>query len=122
MKKSGLRYLAVITLTLLSSLIVYRVETAQPIYNDKFFSFPLTIGDWSGEEVEMGAYVYQGIETPYLFLRNYYSPRYRAPVNLSIVWFDDRNIAFHAPEACLGGFGNQVIEKFQKKSPHNIVS
>jgi EpsI family protein len=32
-------------------------------------------------------------------------------VNLSIVWFDDKNISFHAPEACLGGIGNDVKEK-----------
>jgi EpsI family protein len=115
MKKSHLKYLTVITLTLLCSLIVHRVETAQPIRNDKFFSFPLTIGDWTGKEVAMSEYVYQGIETPYLFLRNYYSPQHHIPVNLSMVWFDDRNIAFHAPEACMGGFGNQVVEKSMKQ-------
>ncbi|MFZ2801891.1 MAG: exosortase C-terminal domain/associated protein EpsI [Syntrophorhabdus sp.] len=115
MKKSHLRYLAVILLTLLCSLVVHRVETAQPIRNDKFFSFPLVIGDWTGKEVAMSEYVYQGIETPYLFLRNYHSPQHRLPVNLSIVWFDDRNIAFHAPEACMGGVGNQVIEKSRKQ-------
>lgn len=115
MKKSHLKYLTVITLTLLCSLIVHRVETAQPIRNDKFFSFPLTIGEWKGKEIAMSEYVYQGIETPYLFLRNYYSPMHNSPVNLSIVWFDDRNIAFHAPEACMGGVGNQVVEKSRKK-------
>jgi len=111
MKKSHLKYLVIIVLTLLCGWTVHRVETAQPIKNDKFFSFPLTIGDWAGKEIAMSEYVYQGIETRYLFLRNYHSPRHNFPVNLSIVWFDDKNIAFHAPEACMGGVGNQVIEK-----------
>lgn len=115
MKKSHLKYLVIIALTLLCGLIVHRVEMAQPIKNDKFFSFPLTIGDWTGKEIAMSEYVYQGIETPYLFLRDYHSPRHSFPVNLSIVWFDDRNIAFHAPESCMGGVGNQVIEKSRQQ-------
>jgi EpsI family protein len=115
MKKSHLKYLVIIALTLLCGWTVHRVETAQPIRNDKFFSFPLAIGDWAGKEIAMSEYVYLGIETPYLFLRNYYSPHHSVPVNLSIVWFDDRNIAFHAPEACMGGVGNQVIEKSRKQ-------
>ncbi len=45
------------------------------------------------------------------FFRNYHSEKYQQPVNLSIVWFDDRNIAFHAPEACLGGVGVNILDK-----------
>jgi EpsI family protein len=71
----------------------------------------MDIKGWKGEEVPMSEYVYQGIETKYLFLRNYRSDKYDEPVNLSIVWFDDRNLAFHAPEACLGGVGITVQEK-----------
>lgn len=111
MKKSNRKYLVVISLTLVCSFIVHRVESAQPIRNEKFFSFPLAIGDWDGIELPMSEYVYQSIGTPYLFLRNYHSPNHRLPVLLSIVWFDDTNIAFHDPEACMGGVGNHVKER-----------
>ena len=49
----------IISLTLLCSLIVHGVETTQPVMNEKFFSFPLAIGDWSGREVTMSEYVYE---------------------------------------------------------------
>jgi EpsI family protein len=69
------------------------------------------IGEWKGEDVPMAGYVSLSLETKYFFLRNYYSEIYPQPVNLSIVWFDDRNIAFHAPEACLGGVGINIVEQ-----------
>lgn len=115
MKKARHRYLLIISLTVLCGLMVHRVETAQPIINGRFFSFPLTIGHWEGVEIAMGEYVYEIISTPYLLLRDYRSPRHRLTVNFSIVWFDDRDIAFHEPEMCLGGVGNQVGEKSSRQ-------
>ncbi len=100
----------IIIITLVAALLVYKANSAEPLTNPRFFDFPLTINDWHGRDIPMGDYVYKGIETRYLFLRDYYSPRYSTPVNLSIVWFDDTNIAFHTPEACLGGVGDRVIE------------
>ncbi len=111
MKKKPLNFIVVIILTSIAAGLVFAANNTEPFQNNKFYDFPLEIGDWKGREIAMSDYVYQGIETQYLFLRNYYSPRYNTPVNLSIVWFDDTNIAFHAPEACLGGVGNTVKEK-----------
>ena len=111
MKKKPLNSIIVIILTLIAAGLVFAANKTEPLENNKFHAFPLELGEWKGHEISMSDYVYQGIETPYLFLRNYYSPRYDIPVNLSIVWFDDTNIAFHAPEACLGGFGDTVKEK-----------
>jgi EpsI family protein len=90
---------------------VISVNTSESLENPRFLEFPLNVGDWKGREVPMPERVYASIETPYLFLRNYESARYPIPVNLSIVWFDDKNISVHAPEACLGGIGNDVKEK-----------
>ncbi len=109
--KRSYNIIVVIVLTLITAGLVFFANKTEPLKNNKLYDFPLEIGDWKGREISMSDYVYQGIETPYLFLRNYYSPRYDVPVNLSIVWFDDTNIAFHAPEACLGGVGNKVKEK-----------
>lgn len=95
-------------LTLAAALLVTMFNRTPEMENPIFFQFPLQMGDWSGVEYEMEDYVYQGIETPYLFLRDYQSPRHEIPVNLAMVWFDDTNIAFHTPESCLGGVGAAV--------------
>ena len=111
MKKTTFNLVVAIALTAIAAVFVFIANTARPFPNNRFFDFPLTIGEWEGRDIRMGDYVYQLIETRYLFLRDYHSPRYTAPVNLSIVWFDDTDIAFHAPEACLGGVGHKVREK-----------
>lgn len=111
MKKTTFNLVVAIALTAIAAVFVFIANTARPFPNNRFFDFPLTIGEWEGRDIRMGDYVYQLIETRYLFLRDYHSPRYTAPVNLSIVWFDDTDIAFHAPEACLDGVGNKVHEK-----------
>lgn len=111
MKKTPRNLLIAIALTAVASVFVFAVNNARPFPNSRFFDFPQTIGDWSGHDIKMSDYVYQLIDTKYLFLRDYQSPRYAVPVNLSIVWFDDTDIAFHAPEACLGGVGHKVREK-----------
>lgn len=111
MKPKNRNLWSVIIITFVAAVIVFQVSRFDPIENPSFSQFPLQIGDWKGKDIPMEAYVYEGLQTPYFFLRNYYSPKYPYPVNLSIVWFDDRNIAFHAPEACFGGIGNTVQDK-----------
>jgi hypothetical protein len=87
---------------MVAAVFVLALNNARPFPNSRFFDFPLAIGDWSGHDVKMSDYVYQLIETKYLFLREYQSPRYNEPVNLSIVWFAATDISFHAPEALPG--------------------
>lgn len=101
-------FLVVIALTLAAAGLVAAVDRVEPIRNERLFEFPLSIGEWTGRDIPMSDYVYKGIETPYLILRDYRSQRSGRQVNLSIVWFDDTNIAFHAPEACLGGISEEV--------------
>jgi EpsI family protein len=111
MKKERIRFFIVIALTLLTAGFIAKTGYEPPLENRKFFDFPMAIDGWKGEEVPMAGYVYQSLETRYFFLRNYYSDKNTQPINLSIVWFDDRNIAFHAPEACLGGVGVNILDK-----------
>jgi EpsI family protein len=111
MKKERIRFFIIIALTLLTAGFIARIGYEPPLENKRFFDFPMVIGEWKGEEVPMAGYVYKSLETKYSFLRNYRSDRYSLPVNLSLVWFDDRMVAFHAPEACLGGVGINIVEK-----------
>lgn len=114
-KKENIRFWIVILATFLSACVVFMVKVSEPLENNNLYKFPLTINDWRGNEIKMEDYVYKSLETPYAFLRNYSSPKYKYPINLSIVWYDDRNISFHAPESCLGGIGNTVKEKDEVK-------
>ena len=101
-----------VILTFTAACFVYVANTMYPIKNDKFNQFPLVIGDWKGSDVPMSPWVYQGLETPYVFLRNYSSPSQRRQVNLSLVWFDDTNFAFHAPEECMSSMiKSRVLKK-----------
>jgi len=108
MKVKKLNIWLVIILTTIAAGIVAQVRTYEPIENPTFFDLPLRINGWVGKEIPMEEYVYESLATKYVFLRNYYSSKYKHPMNLSVVWFDDREIAFHAPDACLGGVGNTV--------------
>jgi EpsI family protein len=110
-QKNLTRFLVVIGLTVLTAGFIAKISYELPLENKQFFDFPMMIGEWKGEDVPMAGYVYQSLETKYSFLRNYRSVRYALPVNLSLVWFDDRMVAFHAPEACLGGVGINIIGK-----------
>ncbi|MEW6442098.1 MAG: exosortase C-terminal domain/associated protein EpsI [bacterium] len=111
MKRNPPSPLAIVLVTAVAAALVYSVSMSEGVRNPRFFEFPLTVGDWKGIDLPMHDRVYESIDTPYVFLRNYESPRYSMPLNLSIVWFDDKNISFHAPEACLGGVGHEVKEK-----------
>ena len=108
MKRRKAEFRAVIVLTLVAAALVWALDRTEPLKNERFSEFPLVIGDWQGRDIPMSEYVYMGTETSYLLLRDYASPRYDHAVNLSIVWFEDTNIAFHTPEGCLGGVSNEV--------------
>ena len=95
-------------LTAATGALVLCLAFAAPLRNDKLFSFPLALGDWHGTESAMEDWVFESLETEFAFMRDYTSPRFSRGVNLAMVWYDDRNVGFHAPEACLGGVGNTV--------------
>ncbi len=91
--------------------MIFKTTFIHEIDNKNLNNFPYTINDWGGENIPMGEYVYRSLGTPYAFMRNYNSKNFEIPVNLSIVWCDDRRIVFHTPEECLGGVGELVKEK-----------
>ena len=106
--------LVLIVVTVLASIAVFRIHNAESLRNERLFSFPMEIGKWSGREIKMESWIFDSLETPYAILRDYHSSD-RETVNLAITWYDDKEVAFHAPEACLGGVGNKVREKGVEK-------
>ena len=119
------KYLIVITLTIITSIAIFKVHNIEPLINKKLFSFPMEIDQWTGRKITMESWVFKSLDTSYAILRDYRSPDGDI-VNLAITWYDDREVAFHAPEACLGGVGDKVKEKtvypilFEKDQNHQI--
>lgn len=101
------RGLIILILTSTAAILIYRVYHLEPLKNNRLFLFPNRIQGWIGKELPMEPWVYESLETSFAIMRDYQSPGGDS-VNLAIVWYDDKEIAFHSPEACLGGVGNRV--------------
>ncbi len=109
-KKVVVRCAVVTLLMTIAAVGVWVVKTNDPIKNDGLYNFPMIIDGWIGREIPMEDWVYESLETPYALLREY-TLQGQKKISLAIVWYDDREIAFHAPESCLGGIGIDVKEK-----------
>jgi len=103
------RVFIVTILSLAVAAVVYHYENIEPIKNENLFKFPLQIGKWKGKDIQMEGWVFESLETPYAILRDYQTTE-GDKINFSVVWYDDKEIAFHSASACLGGIGDRVKE------------
>jgi len=104
------KVLITILLTVITAVSVQYVRSVEPLTNERLYEFPLTIGEWRGRDIPMEDWVYQSLNTDYAILRDYHMPQGNT-VNLAVVWYEDKEVAFHAVESCLGGVGNKVKDK-----------
>jgi len=74
---------------------------------------PLLMGNWVGRDVPLDPRVFDILETKAIINREYVS--HGQMVLLSLVYYPETKVDFHAPEACLAGQGVQV-----SKSPRTI--
>jgi len=109
MKHIKNRFFIVTILTLAAAVVVYQIQDIEPIKNENLFKFPLQISEWKGKDIQMEGWVFESLETPYAILRDYQTTD-GEKINFSIVWYDDKEIAFHSAAACLGGIGDRVKE------------
>lgn len=72
------------------------IETVQNI--------PLHMGEWTGTDQKLDPLVYDILETRAILHRLYRNTN-GAEVFLSLVYYVETKVDFHAPEACLGGQG-----------------
>lgn len=115
------RYYLIAFVTFVTAIIVYNVRTSAPLDNELLFNFPLEIGEWHGKNIPMEQWVYDSLETRYAIQRVYSSPQ-NDNINFVIVWYDDKEIAFHDASACLGSSGDKVKEDgaYDVKSENNV--
>ena len=85
---------------------------------DTVKQIPLRIGDWQGTDHHLDQLVYDILETKAILHRSYRNSQGQE-VFLSLVFYKETKVDFHAPEGCMGGQGVKT-----KKTPAtlNIVS
>jgi EpsI family protein len=104
------KYWLILVLTLFFGLMVWKANYADPIPNERLHHFPVEISGWTGREIAMEDWVYRSLETSYAILRDYHSDSGQF-ANLAMVWYDDKEVAIHTPESCLGSMGNYIKSK-----------
>ncbi len=76
--------------------VMQGVETVKQI--------PLRIGDWQGTDHRLDQLVYDILETKSILHRSYRNSQDQE-VFLSLVYYEETKVDFHAPEGCMGGQG-----------------
>jgi EpsI family protein len=111
------RYLILIAVILFTSILVnflsYDTYHKAEAGLQAVKSIPLEIGRWQGKDIPIENLVYEILETKSIIQRTYTSNAQE--VFLSIVYYPETKVDFHAPEGCLGGQGIQI-----DKSAKNI--
>lgn len=74
---------------------------------------PMQIGNWKGRDLPLNESVYEILETRAIIHRNYTDDKGNT-ILLSIVYYHDTKVDFHAPESCLGGKGERTTKRIVK--------
>lgn len=121
MEKYQVRYLIVIVvlglLTFLVNIYDYDIFANADDGLSAVKQMPVSFDEWKGTDIYLDPSVYEILETKSIIHRSYNSDI--DEVFLSIVYYPDTKVDFHAPEACLGGEGAEV-EKVSKTIKLNI--
>lgn len=108
------RYLTVIVLLALTAGIVRFIS--YDTYNNPekgltaIAQIPMQLGKWQGKDMPLEENIYEILETRSIIHRSYSSPS-GENVFLSIVYYTETKVDFHAPEGCLAGQGVQVTKE-----------
>ena len=110
------RYLIIIAIMLLTSVFVHFLsydtyyEAEAGIRAIK--NIPLEFGQWQGKDIPLDEQIYEILETRSIINRAYLGKNGKE-VLLSIVYYPETKVDFHAPEACLAGRGIQISKSDQ---------
>lgn len=108
------RYLTVLALLLFTAVIIkflsYDIFNKPEQGIKAIAQIPEQIGQWHGKDMPLAEHVYDILETSSIINRAYSSPSGRN-VFLSLVYYTETKVDFHAPESCLGGLGIRVSKE-----------
>jgi len=85
------------------------------------FDFPMTVGDWSAEEIPISDNDYAVLETRNAFVRIYRKPT-GEEVMLYIIYSQTNRRVAHPPEICYTGGGSTIVSKFPETIATNAVA
>ena len=110
------RYLIVIAIMFFASVFVHFLsydtyyEAEAGIRAIK--NIPLEFGQWQGKDIPLDEQIYEILETRSIITRAYRGKNGQE-VLLSIVYYPETKVDFHAPESCLAGRGIQISKSDQ---------
>jgi len=107
------RYLTLAGLLLLTAIFI-RIVSYDTYNNPEqginaIAKIPMQIGQWQGKDIPLEENIYEILETRSIIHRLYSSPS-GENVFLSLVYYTETKVDFHAPESCLGGQGVKVTK------------
>lgn len=110
MKKFKNRYIIVVGILIISAILMNflsyeKYDNAQAGIQ-AIKQIPIILGQWKGHDFALEEIIYEILETKSIIHRNYTSNN--GSVFLSIVYYPQTKVDFHAPEGCLAGKGIQI--------------
>lgn len=115
-KKVQNKYLLLFMATLLLAIPVYLLQYAafspQEKASDAISGIPKVMGPWKGSDAHLEQWVYELLETRSIIHRSY--ARQDRQVFLSVVYYADTKVGFHAPESCLGAQGLELTKSSEQ--------
>jgi EpsI family protein len=112
MNSKNVGYISIIALLSITGFLSINLYFQQRTAHDKIDinSFPYTVGDWKGKDIEIKDYEYEILETRNILLRDYQNSS-DDRLNLFIVYSETNRSVFHPPEVCLIGSGINIADK-----------
>jgi len=104
------RYIFAIIMTLIGAVLVNAVEyetfhkAEDAVLTVK--KIPINMGNWQGTDVYLEENIYDILETRAIIHRSYHFEGQR--VFLSLVFYPETKVDFHAPEGCMAGSGRKI--------------
>ena len=111
-RNDGKSYIAVVVLLSLTSLVSLNLFFRQRAEHDllDIRTFPHTVGEWKGQDLEITEREYEILETRNLISREYVNPS-GGKLFLFVIYSETNRAVFHPPEVCLIGSGINITDK-----------
>jgi EpsI family protein len=110
MEKIKNRYILIILLiaitAILTNLLSYNIFNNKEVGANAIQHIPIDLGKWHGTDLDLQESIYEILETRSIIHRSYKSGE--RSVFLSVVYYPETKVDFHAPEGCLAGRGIQI--------------
>lgn len=112
MSAHGRKYLAVIAVLLVASVLVLRIQQARGKISSQveFEKLPLSLGEWQGRDMEVTEDIYEVLETRDVLIREY-KDKDGDSIDLAVVYSGEERHSFHPPELCFLGGGVELLDR-----------